>query len=68
MSNGGKVPATASLSSPQRARRAVLPQEEEGSGAGQLVTDFTKKEGNNPSLFHPLLPYSREEGPVVGSL
>ncbi|XP_032491362.1 protein AMBP [Phocoena sinus] len=27
-----------------RARRAVLPQEEEGSGVGQLVTDFGKKE------------------------
>ncbi|XP_039096262.1 protein AMBP [Hyaena hyaena] len=27
-----------------RARRAVLPQEEEGSGTGQLVTDFSKKE------------------------
>ncbi|XP_023578954.1 protein AMBP [Octodon degus] len=27
-----------------RARRAVLPQEDEGSGAGQPVTDFTKKE------------------------
>ncbi|XP_014637406.1 PREDICTED: protein AMBP [Ceratotherium simum simum] len=27
-----------------RARRAVLPQEEEGSGAEQLMTDFSKKE------------------------
>ncbi|KAM6182442.1 protein AMBP [Erethizon dorsatum] len=27
-----------------RARRAVLPQEDEGSGAGQPITDFTKKE------------------------
>ncbi|KAK2494570.1 hypothetical protein MC885_007093 [Smutsia gigantea] len=32
-------------SPPLRARRAVLPQEEEGSGTGQLVTDFSKKEG-----------------------
>ncbi|XP_042534641.1 protein AMBP [Dipodomys spectabilis] len=30
--------------SPSRARRAVLPQENEGSGAGPLVSDFTKKE------------------------
>lgn len=28
----------------QRARRAVLPQEQEGSGAGQLVTGLMKKE------------------------
>lgn len=53
---------------PQRARRAVLPQEEEGSGAGQLVTDFGKKEGNDhPPFLNPLLPHSREEGSTVGS-
>lgn len=51
-----------SLSSPQRARRAVLAREEEGSGTGQPVTDYNKKEGNGHSPFHPLLAYSREEG------
>lgn len=61
---------------PQRARRAVLPQEEEGSGAGQLVTDFGKKEGDDhplflipfchtperkrPQLAHPSCPHHRE--------
>lgn len=39
---------------PQRARRAVLPQEEEGSGAGQPVADFSKKEGNDHALSSPL--------------
>ncbi|XP_045152477.1 protein AMBP [Echinops telfairi] len=44
----GKVAApsliAASPSPGQRARRAVLPQEEEGSGAGQPTPDFNKKE------------------------
>lgn len=63
-SYNGKVSATASsLSFLQRARRAVLPQEEEGSAAGQLTPEFSKKEGNGCSTFHPLLPYSREGGP-----
>ncbi|KAM5261045.1 protein AMBP [Hipposideros larvatus] len=44
--------------SPPRARRAVLPQEEEGSGAGQLVTDLKKKEDSCQ------LGYA--EGPCLG--
>ncbi|KAF6326912.1 alpha-1-microglobulin/bikunin precursor [Rhinolophus ferrumequinum] len=43
---------------PARARRAVLPQEEEGSGAGQLVTDLKKKEDSCQ------LGYA--EGPCLG--
>ncbi|KAM5328754.1 protein AMBP [Glossophaga mutica] len=46
--------------SPPRARRAVLPQEEEGSGAGQLVTDFIKKEDSCQ------LGYA--EGPCLGMI
>ncbi|XP_045647062.1 protein AMBP [Ursus americanus] len=42
----------------RRARRAVLPQEEEGSGTGQLVTDFNKKE-DSCQLGHA-------EGPCLG--
>ncbi|KAI5138421.1 Protein Ambp [Manis pentadactyla] len=45
-------------SPPLRARRAVLPQEEEGSGTGQLVTDFSKKE-DSCQLGHA-------EGPCLG--
>ncbi|XP_011359236.1 protein AMBP [Pteropus vampyrus] len=41
-----------------RARRAVLPQEEEGSGAGQLAADFDKKEDSCQ------LGYA--EGPCLG--
>uniref|UniRef100_A0A673UNS5 Kinesin-like protein n=1 Tax=Suricata suricatta TaxID=37032 RepID=A0A673UNS5_SURSU len=41
-----------------RARRAVLPQEEEGSGTGQLDTDFSKKE-DACQLGHA-------EGPCLG--
>ncbi|XP_054440892.1 protein AMBP [Pteronotus mesoamericanus] len=44
--------------SPPRARRAVLPQEEEGSGAGQLATEFNKKEDSCQ------LGYA--EGPCLG--
>lgn len=46
------------LTSLLRARRAVLPQENEGSGAGSLVTGFTKKEDSCQ------LNYS--EGPCLG--
>lgn len=48
----------------------MLTQEEEGSGAGQPVTNFSKKEGEDYSLLflNPLLPHSREEGPTAGSL
>uniref|UniRef100_A0A8D0TWT1 Protein AMBP n=1 Tax=Sus scrofa TaxID=9823 RepID=A0A8D0TWT1_PIG len=43
-----------------RARRAVLPQEEEGSGAGQPVADFSKKEDSCQ------LGYS--QGPCLGMI
>ncbi|XP_037654281.1 protein AMBP isoform X2 [Choloepus didactylus] len=45
---------------PTRARRAVLPQEDEGSGAGQLGADFTKKE-DSCQLGHA-------EGPCLGMI
>ncbi|XP_049750916.1 protein AMBP [Elephas maximus indicus] len=41
-----------------RARRAVLPKEEEGSGAGQQITDFFKKE-DSCQLKH-------DAGPCLG--
>ena len=49
---------------PQRAQRSVLPQEEEGSGAGQLVTDFGKKEGNDHPLFFKSLSATLQRGRV----
>ncbi|XP_004677464.1 PREDICTED: protein AMBP [Condylura cristata] len=43
---------------PSRARRAVLPEEDGGSGAGPLATDFTKKEDS--------CQLDRAEGPCLG--
>ncbi|KAB1280058.1 Protein AMBP [Camelus dromedarius] len=43
-----------------RARRAVLPQEEEGSGAGLSVTDFSKKEDSCQLGF--------SQGPCLGMI
>ncbi|XP_076998609.1 protein AMBP [Tamandua tetradactyla] len=45
---------------PPRARRAVLPQEDEGSGTGQLVAEFNKKE-DSCQLAHM-------EGPCLGMI
>lgn len=52
---GEQEPETTSA---PRARRAVLPQEQEGSGAGQPVTDLNKKEDSCQLGF--------AEGPCLG--
>ncbi|CAO2587809.1 Protein AMBP [Lemmus lemmus] len=57
---GECVPGDLEPTSPPRARRAVLPQENEGSGAGPLVTEVLKKEDSCQ------LSYS--EGPCLGMI